>query len=146
MTVANITERVVLIRLSLIKENLNPVQLRENLAGWNDVQRTTTTPDELYDITRGIWKIGERREKVGYAFAVIKGVIKEVYKIEQWYPSLTTEYKTRTLPNPLPEKYEGRFEFTGKISDEMHKKYVGKSVSHYFKRGDQHPTKCLNIS
>jgi len=145
MEKANITERVVLIRLTLIKEIISPRQLNENLAHWNDTQTKITTSDELYDITRGIWKISQRREEVDYAFSVIKGVIKEVYKIDNWYPSLTTKYKTRTLPNPLPEQYAGRFEFTGKVSDEMHKKYVGKSVAHYFKRGDQHPTKCLNI-
>lgn len=97
MEKANITERVVLIRLTLIKEIMSPRQLNENLAHWNDTQTKITTHDELYDITRGIWKIGQQRVEVDYAFSVVKGVIKEVYKIDNWYPSLTTKYKTREV-------------------------------------------------
>ena len=39
---------------------------------------------ELYDATRGIWKVGEERVKAKYAFAVFEGVIREVYEISQW--------------------------------------------------------------
>ena len=41
-------------------------------------------PMELYDYTRGIWKIGPKRDRVDYAFAVYDGVIQETYKIESW--------------------------------------------------------------
>jgi hypothetical protein len=35
------------------------------------------TSDELYEATRGWWKLGDRRNKAKYAFGVNKGVIRE---------------------------------------------------------------------
>ncbi len=45
------------------------------------------TPMELYDVTRGIWKVGSKRDQVEYAFAVYQGIVKEVYSITQWFPA-----------------------------------------------------------
>ncbi len=42
------------------------------------------TPERLYEITRGNWVMGERRNKAKYAFAVYNGVVREVYRIERW--------------------------------------------------------------
>jgi hypothetical protein len=53
--------------------------------------------EELYESTRGIWVIGTKRECAKYAFAIFKGIIIDVYKIDKWYLSGTkaTFYKIR---------------------------------------------------
>ena len=35
----------------------------------------------LYEATRGVWKVGERREYAHLALAVFEGVVREVYAI-----------------------------------------------------------------
>lgn len=54
----------------------------------------------LYEATRGVWKIGPRRNDVRYAFAIYEGVVQEVYEIERWQLAWTTPYTTRTFQNP----------------------------------------------
>jgi hypothetical protein len=39
------------------------------------------TPEDLYEATRDVWKIGDRRENAVYAFTVGNGEIQEAYKI-----------------------------------------------------------------
>lgn len=62
----------------------------------NRKYRDGMSQQELYEITRGVWKIGERREKAQLAFAIYQGVIKEVYTIDTWHPAGTTPYHTRS--------------------------------------------------
>ena len=45
----------------------------------------------LYDATRGIWRVGERRGRAELAMAVYQGMVKEVYVIGEWYPAGTTK-------------------------------------------------------
>jgi hypothetical protein len=97
------------------------------------------TEQELYDYTRSKWKLGERREKAVYAMAVYDGIIQEVYKIAGWFPGGTT-YNCRGL-----DLDESRWEFVGKVADEeIRKKYINKSVAHFFKRGSANPIIYVN--
>jgi len=48
--------------------------------------KESLSPQALYEITRGEWVIGKRREQAKYAFAVYQGVVVEVYKISRWLP------------------------------------------------------------
>jgi hypothetical protein len=97
----------------------------------------------LYEATRGVWKIGARREFARYAFAVVDAVVQEVYEIDRWQPALTTTYHTRRLD---PELASGRWEFVGRrASEPVRDKYVGKSVTHYFKKGSQNPIRYVNV-
>lgn len=91
----------------------------------------------LYEATRGVWKIGPRRDTVRYALAVHQGVVQEVYEISHWQPAWTTPYKVRKFENTgVP----GRWEFVGHVAAEpVRGRYLGKSVAHYFKRGAQNP-------
>lgn len=99
--------------------------------------RPEMTADELYEATRGVWKIGGRREAVSFALAVSDGVVREVYTINQWHPAAFTPYKTRSLKEV---SIEGRWEFTGAIAPEqVRKKYLNQTVAHYFKRGSANP-------
>ena len=94
-------------------------------------------PQDLYDFTRGIWVISEkRREDAKYAFAIYDGVIQETYKILNWFEAGTTFSKREDMN--LDKKIK-RWEFIGNIDSEMRKKYLHKSVNHYWKSNAQNP-------
>src|SRR5688500_16832236 len=65
---------------------------------------------ELYEATRGIWKLGKRREAARLAFAVYGGTVVEVYDIHEWHPAGASSYTSRTFS---VSDLEGRWEFTG---------------------------------
>jgi uncharacterized protein len=115
--VANISENVLLIKLT-------------------DSFRYNMEPMELYDYTRGIWKVGPKRDRVDYAFAVYDGIIQETYKVLEWFEAGTTftnRVDTKDWLN-VP-----RWEFIGSISEEMRKKYRYKSARHYYTLGNRNP-------
>lgn len=96
---------------------------------------------ELYDITRGYWKINKSRaENVNYAFAVYNGIIQEVYKVNIWLnagDSMNFRGKV--------ENTEDRYEFIGIIADEkIRNEYKYKSVEDYFKKGNANPIMYIN--
>ena len=104
----------------------------------NQTYRAGLSAEELYDVTRGIWRLDrDRAENAKYAFAVYQGEIKEVYFIQKWHRAGTTQYETpRELP---PELLSTRFEFTGiRAPDEIRDKYVGKLLA---ERHAQNPIK-----
>src|SRR5205823_282141 len=99
------------------------------------------TPVELYEATRGTWKLSERRQAARYAFAVFEGIVREVYEIEAWHRAGTTPYATRDAA----ELKLDRWEFTGRPADEsIRTEYVGRSVVSEFSQGQQMPTKYVN--
>ena len=98
---------------------------------------------DLYEATRGVWKLGRRRESARLALAVESGIVREVYEIQAWHPAGSTSYASR---RPEDTSIRGRWEFTGKVaSAEIRDKYVGESVAHYFKRGAQAPIIYVNL-
>ncbi len=106
----------------------------------NELYRYGLTPTELYDITRGRWRIGSNRELAQYALSVYDGIVKEVYKIQAWFPAGST-FSTRTEKAP-----PGRWEFIGSIADDkIRKKYLNKSVKHYFAKASRNPIQYVNI-
>lgn len=109
----------------------------------NSLYRHGMSARELYDVTRGIWKIGLRRRTVRYAFAVFDGVVREVYEIDAWHRPGTTPYTARELtPRELALD---RWEFTGHpASDEVRSRYLNHSVRAYFTRGARWPTQYVN--
>jgi hypothetical protein len=115
---AIISEKVVLIKLS-------------------DTFRYNMSEVELYDHTRGIWKIGKRGMlETTHAFAVYDGVVQETYKISGWFPAGSTLHTRNDKANWLVSE---RYEFVGRVDEEMQKKYKHKSVDHYFKAGSRNP-------
>lgn len=97
----------------------------------------------LYEATRGVWKIGPRRDQVRYALAVYEGTVQEVYDVAHWQPALTAPYATRKLDANLAR---GRWEFVGRRApDVIRQRYLGKSVAAYFKRGAQNPIAYVNV-
>ncbi|MNL31877.1 hypothetical protein D3C87_1536910 [compost metagenome] len=106
--------------------------------------------EALYDYTRGRWKLNpERAKNAKYAIAIYKGVVQEVYEIDDWHKAGTT--KSTRKPNDKPELNStksliGRFEFKGKLApEEIRNKYINKSVKHYFVKGNSNPINYLNI-
>ncbi len=90
--------------------------------------------DRLYEITRGNWAVGERRNKAKYAFCVYKGIVREVYKINRWF----------SVPARFPHtKRQIRWRFDGEVSNEL-QHYVGCSVAAYLKPRAQNPVLYVN--
>ncbi len=107
----------------------------------NQLYRYGLSDIELYDATRGIWRVGENRNKAKYAFAVYEGIVREVYKIEHWFPAGTT-FSTRN-PNDLDAP--DRWEFVGQLAERrIRAKYLLKSVEDYFSQNSQNPITYVN--
>ncbi|MHB1357539.1 MAG: hypothetical protein ACYCZF_16340 [Anaerolineae bacterium] len=96
------------------------------------------TPLQLYEAVRGTWIVGERRYGAEYAMAVYKGIVREVYKIDQWYPAGTLEYKTR---DSSLFKMDNRYEFTGEVADDIRDEYV----DFYIGKSGQNPIRYMNV-
>lgn len=105
----------------------------------NHSYKENMTEDELYDITRGYWKIDIKKAKhADYAISVYEGIIKEVYKIEKWLPAELI--RRTTLPDA--EVRKGRYGFDGKVAEkEIRDKYIDKSIASLYKRGEANPIK-----
>ena len=108
----------------------------------NKLYRRGIPEHALYEATRGIWKLGPRREKAKYALALFHGLVREVYEIHAWHPAGTLTYETRDL-----SQYDltGRWEFEGKVAFEaVRSLYLRKAVHAYLARANQRPTVYVN--
>ena len=95
--------------------------------------------EALYESTRGIWVVGERRSRAKFAMAVYAGIVREVYEIQSWHRAGSTMYTTRSATE-LAEQQNKRWEFVGSVASEsVHSRYVGRSVAHLFRSGQQSP-------
>lgn len=109
----------------------------------NKLYRHNMSPEELYEATRGIWRLGERRYSAKYALAVFEGIVREVYEISNWYPARTTQYKTRDFGS---RDIRGRWEFVGIVApNEIRDQYIVGSVRAYLHKGNQSPVVYVNI-
>jgi uncharacterized protein (DUF433 family) len=126
------------------EESAQPIQITHPviLIRINRQFRPGMSSAEMYDSTRGVWRVGQRRERARYAFAVFKGVVHEVYEIDAWHPAGSTVYKTgRQGDMNVP----GRWEFTGRRAEEsIRSQYVGKSVRAYLPWGLANPVVYVN--
>ncbi|CAN5472475.1 hypothetical protein BH11ARM1_BH11ARM1_11190 [soil metagenome] len=104
--------------------------------------RADMSPGELYDATRGVWRLGERRNAVRFVLAVHNGVVWEAFEVSRWFPAGTTEYRDRAS---FDIDIEGRWEFTGQLaSTSIRGLVIGGSVAGLFARGNSNPVKYLN--
>ena len=96
--------------------------------------REGMSPLELYEATRGAWRINGPVEMAEYVFAVYNGVVKEVYSIEAWHGSGVLHYETRPCmhcgdPNGIGAS--DCLEFSGEVADDsIRDKYLGEIVNH----------------
>ena len=64
-----------------IRENIVIIKINKSF-------REGMSETELYDVTRGCWKRKIASvEKADYALAVVYGIVKEVYQIDEWLPA-----------------------------------------------------------
>ena len=126
----------------ILVERAKPVEVNENvmLIRINKLYRSNMSTHELYEATRGIWKLGLRRYKAQYAMAVYQGIVREVYRIDRWIPAGYSEYTTR---KPETVKKRGRWEFQGEVEKELSAHYVGKSVRKYLRAPSQNPIRFI---
>jgi hypothetical protein len=113
-----------------------PIRIKEPalLIIVNRLFERNISPERLYEVTRGNWVLGERREKAEFAFAVYRGVVREVYRIDGWRSAAA---------RGRSEKRQKRWRFRGEVAtDKQH--YVGGSVERYLKPGAQSPVKYVN--
>jgi hypothetical protein len=88
--------------------------------------------EELYEITRGNWVVGERRNKAKFGFCVCNGIVRQVYEIQKWFPIKARSQGAKT---------QDRWRFTGVIAQDL-QHYVGGNVEKYI--GAQNPIKYVN--
>lgn len=104
---------------------------------------------ELYEITRGVWKVGCKKSSVNYVFSVYKGVVKEIYKVNLWRPARIDSYQTRTRDDIILKgkgeiSLDNRYEFLGKIAEqEIREKYLNISIAYLFKQGAANPIRYV---
>jgi uncharacterized protein len=121
-----------------------PVRIQEPsiLIRITELYRPQMAATELYDATRGIWKLGPKRERAKYAFAVFEGVVREVYEITQWFRAGST-FSSR---DPHGVRSPNRWEFVGRVATEgVRRRYINRDVSSYFKQGNQNPISYVKI-
>lgn len=118
------------------------IQHRVLLIRLSRLFREGMTDPELYEATRGVWKLGPRRERVQYVLAVAGGTVREVYAVDGWHAAGTTEYATRPLPHL---QRPGRCEFTGTVApEEVRRLYLGGRVDEFFPQGAQTPVRYVD--
>ena len=127
-----------------MSQKLTLEDIRENIViiKINKSYRVGMSENELYDVTRGCWKRKIASvEKADYALAVVNGIVKEVYQIDEWLPAENVVRETI----PYNETTDaGRIVFRGRAADEeIRKKYLNQSVIGLFKRGDANPVKVI---
>ena len=126
-------------------EKLKEENIEDNiiLIRINKRYRNDMSSQELYDATRGYWRLNvENSKKAKYALSVYEGMVLEVYEVAEWLPALST-FMDR-LDKPNLEKMKGRYEFVGRIAeDNIRKQYIDKSVKECFPQGDSNPIKYI---
>ena len=113
--------------------------------------RYSLSPIELYDCTRGQWRMDPNKgRKAKYAFAIYEGIIQEVYTPVEWFEAGKTFSLRPGINNVDSDNeniLEGRFEFVGNLApDKIRKKYKYKSVDQYFPEGARNPVRYVNIT
>lgn len=107
----------------------------------NQLFRHGMGSEELYEATRGVWKIGARRDSVRYVLALYQGVVKEVYAVAGWEPANWRAYSFRAEElEPRERQDTDRWQFDGFVAKEpIRSRYLGKDVSKYLAKGGQNP-------
>lgn len=98
----------------------------------NRLFRRDMNDDEVYEITRGNWVVGERKNKAKFAFTVYNGIVRQVYEIHRWFPVKARREDAKT---------QERWRFDGIVAQDL-QHYVGGSVESYI--GAQNPIKYVN--
>ena len=99
--------------------------------------------EEIYKATKGTWRIAKwRTEKINYVLSEYRGLIIEVFKVEEWYQE-KRPYGIRS--KKAGQTYMG-YGFNGCIApDEIRNLYINKSIAYQKVKGKANPiTYSLN--
>jgi hypothetical protein len=98
------------------------------------------SPAELYESTAGWWAIRNdlRRSNARYAFCVVKGVIREVYRINSWRQRCEGDRDWEHDLGKVP-----RWGFEGDTADQM-SHYGKRSVKHLYNKRDANEFRYVN--
>lgn len=131
--------------LDLIAQDECAIDQPAILFRMNQLFKESLTSDQLYDATRGIWRVKASRANAAvYGLSVVKGLVREVYQIT---PGSWTEFNPAKTPLQLPTragqdiyrdgKYaRGYWLFEGKVAEpQVRDQYLMKSVRGYFTPG-----------
>jgi hypothetical protein len=106
----------------------------------NKLFRYGMNAQELYDVTRGIWRMAPARRNPKYALAVYDRVVQEVYSIAAWSKAGTTYSARFDIADRLRGKDAERWEFVGTIAlQKIRQKYRYMNVSRYLSPNSQNP-------
>ena len=114
------------------------VKVKAVLITINKLYSSKMSSLELYEATRGIWKLGERCKAAEYAMAVYQGIVREVYRIDEWHDAGTSDYQTRDTREFMGS---GRKEFSGLVASDIRDAYVGGFVG----KSGHNPIRYVNI-
>ncbi|MBC7554616.1 MAG: hypothetical protein H7257_11625 [Taibaiella sp.] len=96
------------------------------------------SPTELYDVTRMAWAIdSNKKDKIKYVICQYNREVKEVYKVDDWFPiNVTDDYGNDRI----------RWAFNGhEAEDSIRKKYIHKPIPYVTQRGQANPIKYINL-
>lgn len=126
-------------------EELLPEDVTDNIMfiRINKLYRNDMTPLELYEATRGYWKVNpDQAGKVDYVLSVYDGMVLEAYIPVEWMKAKST-FMEREDRKEYDENTD-RYEFVGRIADKkIRKRYVDKSVTDFFPVGNANPVKYV---
>ena len=100
----------------------------------NRLYRRGMPANELYEATRGYWKVGERRNMARYALAIYNGIVQQVYRIDRWH---------KATVGRAGEPLNNRWYFDGEAATELQHLVRG-SVRKYLTLGSQNPVRYVN--
>ena len=112
-----------------VEESVVAINLAEQYLGVRNAE-------ELYNCTRGFWRLKtESAEKADYAFAVYKGIVKEVYEIDCWVPA-KIQTGNISLKQPNLRSIEagaalnfGKYQFVGAVAPaNLRNKYIERHI------------------
>ncbi len=125
--------------ISMLTAKPTTVRHKAILITINKLYRSDMNSEELYEATRGIWRVSKIRVKrAEIALAVYQGIVREVYRIHKWHRAGTLPYQTRDTEG---FKNSGRWEFEGRVAFDIRDEYVGNSIG----IGGQNPIRYENI-
>ena len=123
-----------------IKDNVMIIRI-------NQLYRHDLTKRELYNATRGYWKVAlAKAKKTDYVLSVYKGRVLEVYKVKDWFDADKVTMPLRRGEDVEPDEdfLSKRKIFVGSVAEErIRRRYVDKSVEDFFPNGAANPIKYV---
>lgn len=89
------------------------------------------TGENLYEISRGDWAMGPRREQAKYCIAAYRGLVRAAYRVESW-ESVPTKPGSRR-----------RWRFNGTVADDL-QHLIGGDITAILGPSSQNPVRYLN--